>query len=100
MGLTRYERNRRFLDSLKSAPCHDCGLTFPPAVMDFDHVRGVKLADVSSLVNATRGALEEEVWKCEVVCATCHRLRTRRRQLDAHVDAAEAYDVLVSLHDE
>ena len=50
-------------------------------VMDFDHVRGEKVANVSSIWSRKSWeAVLEEVAKCEVVCANCHRLRTWSRR--------------------
>lgn len=59
----------------------DCGGRFPPAAMDFDHVRGEKVATISFLVNqgAVLTRLREEIAKCEIVCANCHRIRTVKR---------------------
>jgi hypothetical protein len=57
--------------------------------MDFDHVRGTKISDVSNL--RTTKALEE-IKKCELVCAVCHRLRTMERRLDQHVEEALSRD--------
>jgi len=81
------------VDQLKAEPCVDCGRTFPPAAMDFDHVRGVKVANISQMLRSPRAELDAEIAKCELVCATCHRLRGATRRLDVHVDAADAYDV-------
>jgi hypothetical protein len=47
--------------------------------MDFDHVRGSKLMEVSRLVGASAQRLRDELAKCEVVCANCHRIRSARR---------------------
>jgi len=48
-------------------------------VLEFDHL-GDKLADVSALVRASSLAkIQAEVAKCDVVCANCHRIRTRTR---------------------
>ena len=33
----------------KSAPCADCGRSFPPIAMDFDHVEGVKVGNISAM---------------------------------------------------
>lgn len=71
-------------NELKSKPCTDCGDQFPPSVMDFDHMRGEKVAEVSALVGS-RGSLKRilaEIEKCDLVCANCHRLRTARRRED------------------
>jgi hypothetical protein len=65
----------------KDVPCADCGNRYPYYVMDFDHVRGAKSANVSVLIQ--RGcslvALREEIAKCDVVCANCHRERSWSR---------------------
>lgn len=76
-------RNREMSDTAKSVPCLDCGLTFPPVCMDFDHVRGEKRGDIATMVGncRSRKMLQEEIAKCEIVCACCHRLRTARRNL-------------------
>lgn len=88
-----YVANKLYVDSLKAEPCTDCGGTFPSDAMDFDHVRGVKVANISDLLGGTRSALDTELLKCELVCATCHRQREMNRRLDAHTDAAQAFDV-------
>ena len=85
------------IDKLKSGPCTDCGKIFPPECMDFDHVRGQKLGNISKM--SLKRALEE-VWKCELVCATCHRQRTLERRLDTHVDHALDIDIENAIHDE
>lgn len=82
-------RHANIIKQLKSNPCMDCGKTYPPECMDFDHVRGTKISDVSSL--RTTKALEE-IKKCELVCAVCHRLRTMERRLDQHVEEALSRD--------
>lgn len=65
----------------KNVPCADCGIKYPSYVMDFDHVRGDKIHKVSHLVlHGTRESVEEEIKKCEVVCANCHRVRTHERR--------------------
>lgn len=66
----------------KDMPCADCGQSFPHYVMDFDHVRGVKVNSVSQMTRSNRYTLEQiadEIAKCEVVCANCHRVRTHGR---------------------
>ncbi len=79
------EEKRKFfrdlLDELKNVPCCDCGLTFHPVAMDFDHVRGEKKFDVGLARQGRHllAAVMEEVEKCEVVCSNCHRVRTFTR---------------------
>lgn len=68
------------IDAIKSVPCTDCKVQFKPWQMTFDHVRGRKIADVSTLVSAgRRKAALAEIEKCEVVCANCHADRTHSR---------------------
>jgi len=50
--------------------------------MDLDHVHGPKDFKVSEAVQAAYAypltRVYEEIAKCEVVCANCHRIRTAR----------------------
>lgn len=65
----------------KDQPCTDCGGVFPSCVMDFDHVpeRGAKLFPLGRSDRSIK-ALTEEIAKCDVVCANCHRIRTQNRR--------------------
>jgi hypothetical protein len=72
---------RLWYEALKSGPCVDCGGTFPPSVMHWDHLPGtVKVADVGKLATKRNKALIlAEIEKCELVCANCHAIRTAAR---------------------
>ena len=76
------EELKEYIKSLKSAPCKDCGKTYPHYVMDFDHLDGtIKRANISALIGE-RTSLQcilNELAKCELVCANCHRERTYSR---------------------
>jgi len=51
--------------------------------MDFDHVRGKKLFELSvtAILNArSMEAIEAEAAKCDIVCSNCHRIRTFTRK--------------------
>jgi hypothetical protein len=81
----RYEnRIRASILAAKDKPCMDCGGRWPALVMEFDHREGeVKLFNIGNWYNQRRvGAkkLWAEIAKCDVVCPTCHRLRTFRRR--------------------
>ena len=65
---------------LKEIPCFDCKETYPYYVMDFDHVRGKKLFNLSKAKLSGRVKAHEEAQKCDVVCANCHRIRTHKRK--------------------
>ena len=75
----RIGRHRVMVQEFKQLPCADCGKTFPPEVMDFDHIREKRLEVSRLLYVSGTAALLEEIGKCEVVCANCHRIRTKRR---------------------
>ena len=74
----RRQRNRQFIwDYYNAHPCVDCDED-DPLVLELDHVRDKKTANVSQLVHNTRSlkVIEDEIAKCEVVCANCHKRRT------------------------
>jgi len=58
--------------------CVDCGKHYAWYQMDFDHVRGKKIAEISKMLKD--GAAEWKIWseitKCDLLCANCHRQRT------------------------
>lgn len=68
-----------FLRELRRRPCQDCGETFAPWVMDFDHrdprTKSFSIAASRAMLKS-RGALLAEVAKCDIVCANCHAIRT------------------------
>lgn len=52
--------------------------------MDFDHRLGEKKEfNVGSMFahHYSRELIEKEVAKCDLVCANCHRVRTRNRRI-------------------
>ena len=68
------------LKKFKQKSCADCGIAYPSWVMQYDHVRGVKILEVSILVrHGSKKKLLEEINKCDVVCANCHAQRTHDR---------------------
>jgi len=72
-----------FLRDLRRVPCADCGDTFAPYVMEFDHKQpGTKSFGFSAAGSVSRDRLLTELSKCEVVCANCHRARTYARAIE------------------
>jgi hypothetical protein len=69
---------RKIIAFAKAQPCEDCNETYPTCVMDFDHVRGEKRFGIAQAIKSVSStdALINEILKCEVVCANCHRQRT------------------------
>jgi len=82
----RRQRKSRYHDTVvqlkASSCCSDCKGFYPACVMDFDHVRGKKMANIAQMVTSgySLKTLMAEIAKCELVCANCHRVRTYERQ--------------------
>lgn len=81
------KRFKQEVAALKMHPCLDCGFVPVDACqMDWDHVDGVKVNGVSQLVAlGSMSRVLDEISKCELVCANCHRLRTKTRGLEGTV---------------
>lgn len=64
---------------LKKHPCVDCGED-NPVVLEFDHV-GDKTSNVADLISqrSSVSRLKNEMSRCEVRCANCHRIKTAER---------------------
>lgn len=74
------DKVRSLIAEAKSKPCADCNRTFPPVCMDFDHLRD-KVSEIGLMKGYGIQRVLEEIAKCEVVCACCHRIRTESRRL-------------------
>lgn len=79
----RAAKKKAALDVLRSGPCTDCKKSYPPYVMEFDHVpeRGVKRFNIACGGNYSLKSkiFLDELAKCDLVCANCHRTRTHLR---------------------
>ena len=94
MSLTRMRKHNgapvskyAMVRASKSRSCTDCEISFPPEVMQFDHVpeRGPKLFGIAGMLGRSLTEIAVEIRKCDVVCPTCHALRTYYRQAEAAV---------------
>ena len=84
----RYENQQSHRDSnfaklweiLCSSSCMDCGLS-DPRVLEFDHRRDKKFNVSKAVGQSTRSwkSIQEEINKCDIVCANCHTIRTQER---------------------
>ena len=73
------ERTACLLDFFATHPCVDCGED-DPVVLEFDHL-GDRLFTIGPALSQRRWQLIlDEIAKCLVVCANCHRRRTARRR--------------------
>ncbi|HEU4943676.1 MAG TPA: hypothetical protein VFT10_00785 [Solirubrobacterales bacterium] len=72
------ERIELLIAYLREHPCADCGET-DPLVLEFDHLRDKKFSIAQAWRDHNWQTVLDEMAKCEVVCANCHRRRTARR---------------------
>lgn len=80
MKATRRSHLKAEIVALKeSEPCEDCHRYFPAYVMDYDHRDPTtKIATISKITKEAKTVAEvwDELDKCDLVCANCHRIRT------------------------
>lgn len=78
-----YKRNHRIRNEIRTYiwaylnkhSCVDCGEK-DPTVLEFDHISD-KIIEVSRMNrNYSLNRVKEEILKCEVRCANCHRKKT------------------------
>ena len=56
--------------------CNDCGGVFHQSVYDFHHINpSEKEGNPSSFLTKSEERLKEELAKCVLLCANCHRIR-------------------------
>lgn len=85
-GMKRRDEYKQILreyvwNYLSTHPCKECGET-DPAALEFHHVRGEKVKEVSNILKngASLTTLLTEIEKCDVLCANCHRKLTAKEQ--------------------
>lgn len=78
----RVQKLRGIIIQAKNQPCSACGRSFHHCAMDLDHRNPEKkkftISDYRRLSLSER-SLRDEIAKCDVLCAVCHRLRTYER---------------------
>lgn len=81
-GRTRARKQLEIQKLKEASPCKDCNQFYPYYVMDYDHRNGTqKIGNVSHLIRMSSGQLvHDEIQKCDLVCANCHRIRTFNRK--------------------
>ena len=74
----RFEKRQIVDNYLFHHPCIDCKED-DVLVLEFDHTNGIKIKNVSSMIhdNSSIQQLIDEIDKCIVRCANCHRRRHR-----------------------
>lgn len=80
--VARKKRLRELVKQYKlEKGCTDCGYKEHFAALDFDHISDNKFKGIARMVDAGYSwkRIKQEIDKCEVVCANCHRIRTTDR---------------------
>jgi hypothetical protein len=72
------ERMAFLVAFLMEHPCMDCGEP-DPLVLEFDHLEDKEFGIAKGLRDRNWQSVLDEMAKCDVVCANCHRRRTARR---------------------
>jgi len=77
--------------------CVDCGWNGWARGLEWDHVRGTKLTTISIMIanGMPWTAIEEEMAKCELVCANCHRIRTEKRSRESGAYASATTSAVI-----
>lgn len=76
----RREEAKKIIAKARDAPCEDCGIKYPPCVMQFHHLDpSTKKGDVGSTGSPTTA--QKEIEKCVVICANCHCIRHDAKKL-------------------
>jgi hypothetical protein len=76
-------RNKLYVKNyLENKACVDCGNS-DIRVLEFDHVRGVKLYHVSYMIQKAYklDLVKDEIEKCDIRCCNCHRIVTQERKI-------------------
>lgn len=91
----QWEKNRKWIVELKSnTPCKDCGIQYHFCIMDFDHKDGeVKSFGIGKMSTRGKNLIEQEIAKCDLVCANCHRMRTFKRSMLASSNGKETQPI-------
>ena len=78
----RWAKRADYIRSRKNIPCMDCGQTFPDYCMDFHHLDEETKSEaigrssfISKMSMRSKKVIDEEIEKCVIVCACCHRKR-------------------------
>ena len=84
-GRWKQRTQGKVTDIKLASGCIDCEYNQHPCALEFDHVRGEKVENVSRMVLSgfAWDRIVTEIAKCEVVCANCHAIRTAERRRSA-----------------
>lgn len=76
----RYAKNLKYVQELKiQSGCVVCGYDEHHAGLEFDHILPKKRGTVAQQMGKSLKVILEEIERCEIVCGTCHGVRTYER---------------------
>ena len=72
--------NRNWMNNLKTLEgCVCCGYKTHPEGLDFDHLYD-KEFNIGRGGTLSKKRLEKEIKKCQILCGTCHHIKTRNEK--------------------
>ncbi len=93
---------RAYVEGLKSTtPCKACGIYDEPCAMDYHHIdQTIKKFEIGAAVRGAAGKvpldlLKEEIEKCYLLCAPCHR--KVHKDLLCIIGGDQVFDRMLSL---
>jgi hypothetical protein len=73
----KYNRNINIINSAKNVPCAICNKKYESYNMQFDHIDPkLKYNNVCNLKSSKVDVLLNEISKCQILCALCHRRKS------------------------
>ena len=70
------QKGKDAVNAFKSKPCAICNTCYPPIAMDLHHLDSSSKSGNVSQIRKIKGraGIMQELTKCAVLCAVCHRL--------------------------
>lgn len=90
---TKIRRYRTKMAAIKllGGKCSDCGWSGNQAGFEFHHPDDDKKFEIGSAANKSWDSIVEEIRKCELLCATCHRIKHSERNDPMFLDEVSKY---------
>lgn len=77
-------QSRKLWQIKEESGCVDCGEMYPHYMLEFDHLPEYEKlgSPIEMARNHNMQKALDEIKKCDIVCANCHKIRTWQRYLD------------------
>ena len=81
----RRQENKSFYVKQFGSVCANCNQEFPDCVFEFHHTNHLeKELEPSHMFHLRKEVIENELSKCIMLCANCHRIEHDRLKYEAH----------------